>query len=131
MRCECCQSNDLASGRSSILLWYLPAVALFLGLAWRNARPWLWIPAFLIMGVGCLVNVSRCGRLHCYITGPVFLLAGAYVVLAEFSLLPMDGRIFLLAVLGITTLACLAELPLREIQEGRLEVVILTVWKRR
>jgi len=59
------------------------------------------------------------------------LLAGAYVVLAEFSLLPMDGGIFLLAVLGITTLACLAELPLREIQEGRLEVVILTVWKRR
>src|SRR6266436_8298062 len=71
-----------------------------------------------IMGVGCLVNVSRCGRLHCYITGPVFLLAGDYVVLAEFSLLPMDGGIFLLAVLGITTLACLAELPLREIQEG-------------
>jgi len=64
------------------------------------------------MGVGCLVNVSRCGRLHCYITGPVFLLAG------EFSLLPMDGGIFLLAVLGITTLACLAELPVGRYRKG-------------
>ena len=56
--------------------------------------------------------------MHCYITGPVFLLAGAYVVVAEFSLLPMDGGIFLLAVLGITTLACLAELPLGRYRKG-------------
>src|SRR6266852_737889 len=112
MRCECCQSNDLASGRSSILLWCLPAVALFLGLAWRNARPWLWIPAFLIMGVRCLVNVSRCGRLHCYITGPVFLLAAIYVGLSTMSIVPIRPGIFLFSVLAIAMLACLAELPL-------------------
>jgi len=30
------------------------------------------------MGIGCLLNAKRCGRLHCYFTGPFFLgLAGA------------------------------------------------------
>ena len=38
----------------------------------------LWIYTvitFLIMGLRCVVNASRCGRVHCYFTGPLFLLA--------------------------------------------------------
>jgi hypothetical protein len=26
------------------------------------------------MGVACIVNALRCGRVHCYLTGPFFLL---------------------------------------------------------
>jgi hypothetical protein len=26
------------------------------------------------MGVACLVNASRCGRVHCWFTGPFFIL---------------------------------------------------------
>jgi hypothetical protein len=109
---ECCGVNDLVRQKTGILLWCLPTLALVVGLAWTRLRPWLWIPAFLIMGVGCLVNALRCRRWHCYVTGPIFLLAAAYVVLAEFSVVPMRPAVFLLGVLGITALSYLAELPL-------------------
>ncbi len=69
------QKADLVCGKSAILLWYLPAFALIIGLNWAAARAWLWIPAFLVMGATCVVNAARCGRLHCFVTGPVYLLA--------------------------------------------------------
>jgi len=31
--------------------------------------------AFLIMGLACIANARRCGRVHCYFTGPLFLLS--------------------------------------------------------
>jgi len=89
-----------------------PTIALVAGLSLATLRPWIWIPAFLIMGVGCLVNASRCGRLHCYITGPIFLLAAIYVGLSTMSIVPIRPGIFLFTVLAIAMLACLAELPL-------------------
>ena len=106
-----CQPNDLTCGGRGLFLWCLPIVAVVVGSSWASARPWLWIPAFLIMGIACLVNVARCGRVHCYLTGPLFLFAGVYVVLAEFHILPMRAGVFLDIVLLLTVLACLAELP--------------------
>ena len=38
-----------------------------------DARWWIWSPALTIMAVACLINLARCRRLHCYLTGPVFL----------------------------------------------------------
>lgn len=32
------------------------------------------VAACVVMGVACLVNAARCHRLHCYLTGPYFLL---------------------------------------------------------
>ncbi len=107
-----CQKADLVCGKSAILLWYLPAFALIVGLNWAAARVWLWIPAFLVMGVACLVNAAGCGRLHCFVTGPVYLLAAIYVALAAFGLVPMRPNIFLLIVAGITICAFVAERPL-------------------
>jgi len=106
------QKTDLVCGRSVILLWYLPAFALIIGLNWAAARAWLWIPAFLVMGVACLVNAVRCGRLHCFVTGPVYLFAAIYVALAAFGLVPMRPNLFLLIVLAITICAFVAERPL-------------------
>ncbi len=37
--------------------------------------------AFLWMGIACLINARRCRRLHCFISGPVFLLGALAVVL--------------------------------------------------
>lgn len=108
---QCCQANDLVDQESGILLWCLPALAFFLGLTWNAARPWLWIPALLVMGSACVVNAKRCGRLHCYLTGPIFLLGAVYVMLAEGNLVPLRPNIFALVVLGAAALACLAELP--------------------
>jgi hypothetical protein len=108
---ECCGVSDLLGQKTGILLWWLPTVALAVGLNWTGLRLWLWIPAFLIMGVGCLVNASRCGRLHCYICGPVFVLAAIYVALAAANVVPMHPEAFLLTLCAIAMLACLAELP--------------------
>jgi hypothetical protein len=104
-----CQAQDLICGKSAFLLWCLPICAIFVGLGWPEARPWLWVPAFLLMGVACVVNAARCGRLHCFVTGPIFLLSAAYVAVAAFGLLPKSPRILLLVVLGITLLAFCAE----------------------
>lgn len=98
---EPCRSRDLTCGKGAVFLWCIPTLALFVGLAWTRALPWLWIPAFVVMGVACLVNAARCGRLHCYVTGPVFLLAAAYLVLSEVNLVPMRRGIFLLLVFSI------------------------------
>ena len=108
---SCCEPNDLVSQKSGILLWCLPTLALFVGLVWRSKLAWIWIPAFLIMGIGCLVNARRCGRLHCYFTGPVFVLAAIYVALASANVLVLRPGAFLLIVGAIAMLACLAELP--------------------
>jgi hypothetical protein len=106
------RTNDLTRGLKALFLWCLPIVALIAGASWTSGRPWLWIPAFLVMGVACVANAARCGRLHCYVTGPLFLLAAVYVVLAEVQVVPMYPTILLDVVLIMTGLAYLAEVPL-------------------
>ncbi len=106
-----CQANDLTCGGRGLFLWGLPIVAVIVGSSWAIARPWLWIPAFLVMGIACVANAARCGRAHCYFTGPLFLFAAVYVVLAEFHLVSMRPGIFLDVVLCLAGLAYLAEIP--------------------
>jgi hypothetical protein len=106
-----CRTGDLVRGRSALWLWYLPALAVLIGLALPHGRPWFWIPAFSVMGVACLANAARCGRLHCYVTGPVFLLTAIYVLLAVFNRAPMyAGPAFAIG-LVITVLGFIAERP--------------------
>ena len=40
-----------------------------------------WAAGFAVMGTSCVVNALRCGRVHCWFTGPWFLLAAAVTVL--------------------------------------------------
>ena len=107
-----CHTADWLCGGKGLLLWCLPAFALIAGGSSSTMRPWLWAPALLVMGIACLANAARCGRVHCYFTGPLYVLAAAYVVLAEFHLVPMNPNGFLGAVLLLTLLACLVEFPL-------------------
>lgn len=109
---QSCQSRDLACGGSAVLLWGLPMIALIVGANWRPGQLLLWIPAFLVMGVGCLANAARCGRLHCYITGPLFLLAALYVALSGFHLVPINSVFFWGPFVAIFVLARLVEIPL-------------------
>ncbi|TCK75893.1 hypothetical protein C7378_0892 [Acidipila rosea] len=104
--------TDLACGRFTVLLWWLPVIALVVGANWPKFELLLWIPAFLVMGVACLANAARCGRVHCYVTGPLFLVAAVYVALWGFHLVPMQPNIFLGSIVGVFLLARLAEVPL-------------------
>ncbi|MGA8441918.1 MAG: hypothetical protein WB762_01560 [Candidatus Sulfotelmatobacter sp.] len=108
---QSCETRDLARGWGALLLWCIPVVALLVGLNWEKAPPILWIPAFLIMAAACIANAARCGRRHCYVTGPVYLLAAVYVALSALNLAPMRPGVCLCVVLGITVIACLAEGP--------------------
>src|SRR5205809_7561377 len=51
------QRDLLCSGTKMFLFWCLPSFAFALG----------------FMGTVCLLNASRCGRIHCYLTGPFFI----------------------------------------------------------
>ena len=64
------------------------------------------------------MNARRCGRLHCYFTGPVFVLAAIYVALAAANVVPNRPGAFLLTVVAVSILACLAELPLGRYKAG-------------
>ncbi len=109
MNADNCTTKDLVVSRSSIRLWYLPAVLVLTGLAWQQGRIWLCFPAFTVMGIACLANAARCGRLHCYVTGPLFLVVALYVLLAAFQFVPMYASLTFLIALGITSLTFIAE----------------------
>jgi hypothetical protein len=111
----CRQSNDwVADVRSYIFAWGLPTVAL-VGTAF--APPSIRTPAWLIslvwMGTACLANARRCGRTHCYLTGPFFLVMAAAVLLHGVGLVPLGSRGWMwlgaVAALGTAVLWVLSE----------------------
>ncbi len=67
-------------------MWGIPIAAL-IATFWLD--PWVktivWLVALVRMGVGCLLNARRCGRRHCYITGPFFLIMTVPVAVHGFD----------------------------------------------
>lgn len=83
--------RDWASRKFTwVLLWGLPwgalIVSIFVGPKLRTA---IWPASLLCMGVACLTNASRCGRMHCYFTGPFFLLVAAASLLHGLEIVPL------------------------------------------
>lgn len=68
-----CAQRDLVVSRSGLWFWGLPALLLLVGVFWGDARAPLWSVAFLVGGAACVANAARCGRAHCYLTGPFYL----------------------------------------------------------
>jgi len=91
--------GDLACGGAGLLIWWIPTVIL-VAAAFSNSSLLvvIWPTLLAWMGGACLVNAKRCGRRHCYLTGPFFL------VLAVVSLL-YGLQILDLGVYGWKTLA--------------------------
>ena len=71
------------------------------------APPWIrtptWPIALVWMGTACLANARRCGRTHCYLTGPFFLVMAMAVLLHGYGLVPLGphGWIWLGAVTAV------------------------------
>jgi len=78
--------------RSYIVLWCLPVLAM-IGALWAGhpARTLIWTGALAWMGIACLANARRCGRVHCRFTGPYFLLMAALTVLHGFGIVPLGA----------------------------------------
>lgn len=80
------KGKDLSGARwTAWLLWGVPAVLLVgtgsIGLSSVGTssigniiHTVVWTVCFAVAGVACLVNARRCGRLHCFYTGPLYLL---------------------------------------------------------
>lgn len=114
---QCCvreggESRDLVERRIAWLIWGLPKALLIVGVFWSEARVWLWTPALLVAGTSCLVNAARCGRLHCYFTGPLFLLAALATILSSLHILPLHWGWILASVVSGVPLAYVLEVPL-------------------
>jgi len=61
----------LAWGLPTALLvgsWFLEFSSLLMGGLWMLGLSW--------MGFACLRNASHCGRMHCFFSGPYFILSG-------------------------------------------------------
>jgi hypothetical protein len=78
----------VASFRSYMIAWGLPTAALVVGIILPpSARTIIWSSALVWMGVACILNALRCGRIHCFLTGPFFLLMAAATLLHGFEIL--------------------------------------------
>ena len=113
-----CSARDLTGRKTAWFLWYVPILLVIVGSSWDRGRLWLWVPAFAVMGAGCLANAVRCGRTHCYVTGPLFLLAAVFVALSGLGVVSLHPDLFLLIVLGACCLAQCAEIPLGRYRRG-------------
>ena len=78
------------SGLTSALVWGIP-IAVIITTAFLDdpmIRTIVWTVCWAEMGVACLANAFRCGRVHCHLTGPFFLLGSAASLLHGFDTLP-------------------------------------------
>ena len=105
-----CGEQDFARRSIAWLLWGVPAAVVILGsLMAPVLRMLLWTPAFAVAGVSCVVNAARCGRVHCYITGPLYLLAAVATLLAGMEFVPLRSSWIGGAAIGGTILAYVPE----------------------
>jgi hypothetical protein len=96
--------NDWARGSRLLLIWCLPMLILlgsaavggpYLSILWPSLLTW--------MGAACLINAQRCRRLHCFLTGPYFLLLAVMALMHGFDVVSLGphGWLILSAALVI------------------------------
>jgi len=66
-------------------------------------RTAVWTTGCLLMSAGCFVNAMRCGRLHCYLTGPFFLAVALVTLGYGLGILPLGKSGW--GIIGYTLLA--------------------------
>jgi hypothetical protein len=89
------ESRDILRNRWLVgALYWLPALTVIttgffnIGQGWRTA---VWVVALSAMGAGCVANALRCGRVHCYLTGPFFLVMAIVALLYGLGVVPLGG----------------------------------------
>jgi hypothetical protein len=110
IRCDA----DWTRGIHGCVIWGVPLATLLISpRIGTRYLVILWPVLLAFMGVGCLLNIRRCGRTHCYVTGPFFLVLAAIALLYGVGVLPLGTRgwstLSLLLVLGSVALCCGSE----------------------
>jgi hypothetical protein len=114
----------LSKGPSGFLLWCAPWIVFVVGFSVPSGlRTALWTTSFAVMGAACLLNASRCGRVHCRFTGPFFILAAVASLTYGLGLLPLGPSgwkwICTGTVIGALALTCIPELFLGRYRRGK------------
>lgn len=115
---EAHNSPDILSNpRLAFALFWIPALAIAVtgnsnfSDGWRTV---VWTAALSTMGAACIANAYRCRRVHCYITGPFFMLMAAVTLLYGLGVVPLGRNgwnlIGLTILSGAISLCCLPEL---------------------
>ncbi len=118
---EACRERDLARSPGALMVgWGLPVLMILtpsvVAMPLRVAVALL-AGGFTWMGVACLVNARHCGRRHCFLSGPLFLIGAVLVVLVGSGTIDLgrDGLRYI--VWGTAALVPLTFLP--EWRRGR------------
>jgi len=122
-----CKSGDILSSRWRVfLLYWLPAIAIVVVGAPAVSNGWrtvVWTFALASMGLACIVNALRCGRVHCYLTGPFFLLIALVALSYGLGILHLGGNgwnlLGMITPAGTIALWCLPEMFLGKYRKGR------------
>lgn len=73
--------------------WGIPIAAMLLTIGVPHPlKTWVWVGALVWMGAACLINARRCGRTHCYFTGPFFLFMTLPVLLHGYQIVPLGSE---------------------------------------
>ena len=89
----------------------------------NSLRTIAWTTALVVLGTACSINAARCGRIHCYLSGPFFLVMAVIALLYGMGVLPLGGHgwnvIGLTILVGGAALYCLPEMFLGKYRAGR------------
>lgn len=121
------RSRDiLASGWRALAVFWFPALAMVVAGSSRLSRTWItvvWTAALLTMGTACIANAVRCGRVHCFLTGPFFVVMALITFLYGLGAVPLGQHgwnvIGLMVLVGGAALCCLPEMFLGKYRKGR------------
>lgn len=108
--------RDLASNVGRMAMSWGPGVLLLVVTApfagW--ARSLGWAAGLTWLGAVCLLNLARCGRVHCAFTGPFFLIMALASLLAGFGVLSVGANpwnvLSEVILIGAVVLYCVPEL---------------------
>ena len=127
MKCDTTgESRDIFSSTwLTVVLFLVPAIAIGVtggsdfGSSWRTV---VWTAALGIMGTACIANAVRCGRLHCYVTGPFFLALAVVTLLYGLGVVPLGRNgwslIGLAILIGAIVLCCVPEMLFGKYRRG-------------
>ena len=106
--------RDLFKGGRGLLIWGVPIAVLVVSVQLGGIYAAIaWPLALGFMGVACLLNARRCGRVHCFLTGPFFLMLALLSLLYGFGRLDLGTRgwswLSLTLLAGALVLTCIPE----------------------
>jgi len=127
MKCDTTgESRDIFSGTwLCLVLFVVPAIGIAVTAGsdfGGGLRTVVWTAALGIIGTACIANAVRCGRLHCYVTGPFFLALAVVTLLHGLGVVPLGRNgwslIGLAILIGAIVLCCVPEMLFGKYRRG-------------